>query len=124
MNASVDFDPVKDAFTKPLDKIDVSDPALFQNDIWEPYFARLRRDAPVHFQAEAELGPFWSITKYKHIMQAELAHDRLSSEGGITLIDRPEDLKLPMFIAMDPPKHDDQRHPRHRAPARPHPRLT
>ncbi len=109
MNAPVGFDPVRDAFTKPLEQINPADPALYRDDIWKPYFERLRRDAPVHFQAESEIGPYWSVTRYKDIMQAELAHGTLSSEGGITLLDRPEELRLPMFIAMDPPKHDDQR---------------
>ena len=109
MNAPVGFDPVADASSKPLDRIDVSDPALYRDDIWQPYFERLRRDDPVHFQPESEIGPFWSVTRYKDIMQAELSPGVLSSEGGITLLDRPEELKLPMFIAMDPPKHDDQR---------------
>jgi cytochrome P450 len=31
------------------------------------------------------------------------------SKGGITLFNAPDGEKLPMFIAMDPPKHDDQR---------------
>jgi len=109
MNAPVGFDPVADASSKPLDRIDVSDPALYRDDIWQPYFERLRRDDPVHFQPESEIGPFWSVTRYKDIMQAELSPGVLSSEGGITLLDRREELKLPMFIAMDPPKHDDQR---------------
>ena len=109
MNAPVGFDPVKDAFSKPLDQIDVNDPALYRDDIWRPYFERLRRDSPVHYQRDSEFGPFWSITRFKDIMQAELAHGTLSSEGSITLMDRPEELKLPMFIAMDPPKHDEQR---------------
>ena len=100
------------AATVPLDRIDVSDPALFRDDVWMPYFARLRRDAPVHYTADSRFGPFWSITRYKDIMQAELAHKTLSSAsslGGITIRDRPKDLELPMFIAMDPPRHDDQR---------------
>src|SRR3712207_4597919 len=57
-------------------------------------------------------GPHWSITKYDDIMKAELAHKTLSSDsslGGITIRDRPADLRLPMFIAMDPPQHDEQR---------------
>ena len=29
--------------------------------------------------------------------------------GGITVVDQDEDFQLPMFIAMDPPKHDLQR---------------
>jgi cytochrome P450 len=112
MNAPVDFDPVKDAFAKPLDQIDVSDPKLYQDDIWYPYFARLRRDEPVHFHESDVLGPFWSVTKYKDIMRVETNHAAFSSAstfGGITLRDRPVELELPMFIAMDPPKHDEQR---------------
>jgi len=53
-----------------------------------------------------------SITKYKHIMQVEANHEVFSSDvsyGGITLRDQLEDFVLPMFIAMDPPKHDLQR---------------
>jgi cytochrome P450 len=112
MNAPVDFDPVKDAFAKPLDQIDVSDPQLYRDDIWYPYFARLRRDEPVHFCESSFMGPFWSVTKYRDIMQVELNHAAFSSSstfGGITLRDRPVELELPMFIAMDPPKHDEQR---------------
>ncbi|MBN9563216.1 MAG: cytochrome P450 [Alphaproteobacteria bacterium] len=112
MNAPVDFDPVKDAFAKPLDQIDVSDPQLYRDDIWYPYFARLRRDDPVHFCESSFMGPFWSVTKYRDIMQVELNHAAFSSSstfGGITLRDRPAELELPMFIAMDPPKHDEQR---------------
>ena len=36
MNAPVGFDPVADAFSKPLDTIDVSDPALYRDDVWHP----------------------------------------------------------------------------------------
>ena len=28
----------------PLDAIDVSDPQIYQDDTWSPYFARLRRE--------------------------------------------------------------------------------
>ena len=37
------------AETMPLDEIDVSNPALYQEDVWQPYFRRLRREAPVHY---------------------------------------------------------------------------
>jgi hypothetical protein len=30
----------------PLAEIDVSEAALYRNDSWRPYFARLRREAP------------------------------------------------------------------------------
>ena len=44
---AVDHDTL--AFSTPLDEIDVSNPALFQQDVWQPYFRRLRREAPVHY---------------------------------------------------------------------------
>jgi len=95
-----------------LDRIDVSDPKLYQQDVWQPYFRRLRRDAPVHHCKESPVGPYWSVTKYKDIVDTEVKHRTFSSSsalGGITLRDRPAELELPMFIAMDPPKHEDQR---------------
>ena len=49
MDAIVNFDPHEDAYSKPLDKIDVSVPELYQDDIYQPYFERLRREDPVHF---------------------------------------------------------------------------
>jgi cytochrome P450 len=112
MNAPVHPDPASDAWTLPLDRIDVSNPALHRSDTVWPYFARLRRDAPVHYCREGMFGPYWSVTKYKDIMQVELNTKVFSSDsshGGISIRDRPKDLRLPMFIAMDPPRHDDQR---------------
>jgi cytochrome P450 len=112
MNAPVNIDHELLARSQPLDKLDVSDPALFRDDVWMPYFSRLRREDPVHWTAESMFGPHWSITKYNDIMQAELAHKTLSSDsslGGISIRDRRKDLRLPMFIAMDPPQHDEQR---------------
>ena len=93
----------------PLDEIDVSDPKLYQQDVWQPYFRRLRREAPVHYCRESPLGPFWSVTKHKDIIALEVNHRSFSSLDGITLRDRPPGLELPMFIAMDPPKHEAQR---------------
>ncbi|WP_043337114.1 cytochrome P450 [Belnapia moabensis] len=112
MNAPVDLDHARIAATTPLDRLDPSNPAIFRDDAWQPYFARLRREAPVHYTAESMFGPFWSVSTYKEIMQCELAHKVLSSDslhGGITIRDRDKSLRLPMFIAMDPPQHDEQR---------------
>ena len=77
--------------------------------MWQPYFRRLRREAPVHYCKESPLGPFWSVTKHKDIIALEVNHKTFSSLDGITLRDRPPGMELPMFIAMDPPKHDVQR---------------
>ena len=53
MNAPVSVDPRDDAYAIPLDKIDVSQPRLYQDDIWHPYFERLRREDPVHWCEQA-----------------------------------------------------------------------
>ena len=66
----------------------------------------------MHYCKESPLGPYWSVTKHKDIIALEVDHRTFSSSstlGGITLRDRPAELELPMFIAMDPPKHDVQR---------------
>jgi len=101
-----------DPDTLPLEDFDVGQAALFQQNAFWPFFARLRREAPVHYCRSGEFGPYWSISKYKHIMQIEANHEVFSSDvtrGGITLRDQLVDFVLPMFIAMDPPVHDAQR---------------
>jgi cytochrome P450 len=96
----------------PLDAIDVSDPQLYQDDTWYPYFARLRAEAPVHYVRDSRYGPYWAITKYKDIMQVEVNHQVYSSSnelGGIQIEEQPKAMDRPSFIRMDPPKHDEQR---------------
>jgi hypothetical protein len=44
------------------------DPRLYQEDIYYPYFAGLEREDPVNFFAESRYGPYWPVTRYKHIM--------------------------------------------------------
>ena len=112
MNEHAPIDHAKLAESMPLEDINVSDPKLYQQDVWMHYFDRLRRDAPVHYCKDSPIGPFWSISKYKDIVSVEVNHKAFSSSstfGGITLRDRTGDLELPMFIAMDQPKHDEQR---------------
>ena len=112
MNAPVGVDPREDAYAMPLDQIDVSQPLLYQKDIWHPYFERLRREDPVHWCQNGLYGSYWSVTKYKDIMQVETNQQTYSSDammGGIVLRDTPMDYRRPSFISMDQPKHDEQR---------------
>ena len=97
------------AYSMPLEEINVADPELFRTDTMWPYFERLRKEDPVHYCAEHEFGPYWSVTKYNDIMAVDTNHADYSSEPSITIVDPKEDFTLPMFIAMDPPKHDAQR---------------
>jgi cytochrome P450 len=101
-----------DVAALPLDKIDVADPHLYQEDRWRPYFARLRREAPIHYCAESAYGPYWSVTRFKDIMHVEVNHEVYSSAaelGGIQVEDQPRDMDRPSFIRMDPPRHTQQR---------------
>jgi cytochrome P450 len=100
------------AFAMPLESVDPANPDYFVEDTVGHYFARLRRDDPVHRSVSPIFGPYWSITRYQDIMAVDTNHAAFSSDwsrGGITLTDPPEGEKLQMFIAMDPPRHDEQR---------------
>ncbi len=112
MNTLTDQQAAVDAV--PLEEIDVSRPELFQNDTWRPWFARLRREAPVHFRADSVNGPFWSITSHELIKEVDINHEVFSSEaGGIAIVDadeiNTEELQGESFIQLDPPRHSPQR---------------
>jgi len=94
----------------PLDKIDVSDPELFETNTLWGYFERLRKEDPVHYCAESPSGPYWSVTKFDDIVYVEKNDEIFSSEISITLDDPEEDFPLsPGFISMDGPRHDAHR---------------
>jgi cytochrome P450 len=99
------------AYSMPIKDIDPADPEIFRNDTLWPYFERLRKEDPVHWSTspEEDVGGYWSVTRYNDIMAVDTNHQVFSSEPTIVLPDPAEDFTLPMFIAMDPPKHDIQR---------------
>ncbi len=100
------------AYAVPLSEIDPSDPTLFENGTIGHYFERLRAEDPVHRSHSPVFGDFWSVTRYQDIMAVDTNHAVYSSDwrqGGINIADRPMDQRLQMFIAMDPPQHDEPR---------------
>ncbi|MEM1247307.1 MAG: cytochrome P450 [Acidobacteriota bacterium] len=97
------------AATAPIDDLDVTNWHLFRANAELPFFARLRRDDPVHFREESRYGPYWSITRHGHIKEIDIDHRRFSSQDNITIVDAFDEFQLASFIAMDPPKHDEQR---------------
>lgn len=92
-----------------VEDIDVSDSRLYEQDAWRPYFERLRAEDPVHYVADSQFGPFWSITRFKDIVEIDSNFQDFSSEPTIVIGDLNEDMPLANFISMDPPKHDVQR---------------
>src|SRR5689334_22016624 len=111
MDANVSFDPREDAYSKPLDQIDVSVPELYQDDIYQPYFERLRREDPVHYTADSHFGPYWSVTRYKDIMSVAINNQVFSSRwdlGGVRLEDQVQGYERPSFIPLAEPDHGDR----------------
>jgi cytochrome P450 len=100
------------AYATPLKDFQVADIELFRTDTHWPWFERLRREDPVHYCADSEFGPYWSVTKYDDIVAVDSNHEVFSSDaqaGGITILDTQEDRSHASFISLDPPVHDAQR---------------
>ncbi|MDP3750001.1 MAG: cytochrome P450 [Phenylobacterium sp.] len=92
----------------PLDQLDVSEVQLYAQDSWRTPFARLRREAPVHFLSESPHGPFWSVTTHELITYVESHPEIFSSDfkyGGISIVD----LYMQNFLSSDRPRHTEQR---------------
>jgi cytochrome P450 len=100
---------LQQAETLPLEQLDVANWDLYQQDAVYPYFERMRREDPVHYHADSRYGPFWSVTRFDDIKAVDTNHKVFSSEPTIAIMESPADFELPMFIAMDQPKHDVQR---------------
>jgi cytochrome P450 len=109
----VPVDPDLDPASIPLAQLNVANPQLFKEDLIWPYFKRLREEAPVHYCADSQYGAYWSVTKFDDILAIDADHQTFSSEfatGGVTIQGTPSSGEfMPMFIQMDPPRHDEQR---------------
>ena len=100
------------AYATPLDKFHVGDSELFRSDTLWPWFERLRKEDPVHFTAQSEFGPYWSVTKHRDIVAVDSNHRVFSSDseiGGITIEEGRQPREQSSFISLDPPAHDQQR---------------
>jgi len=101
----------QDAKTQSLEDMDPSLPERFRDDVWHEWFARLRKEDPVHYCKDSVNGAYWSVTNHADIKAVDTNHEVFSSEaGGIAIVDPLEGEKgIENFIAMDPPRHDEQR---------------
>jgi cytochrome P450 len=99
-----------DPYSIPLEKIDVSDSELFETDTHWGYFERLRNEDPVHYCAESDFGPYWSLTKFNDIVEVEKKDEIFSSARSITVVDPNPDFPIESgFISMDGPRHMAER---------------
>ncbi|MEH6545918.1 MAG: cytochrome P450 [Sneathiella sp.] len=102
----------QDISTSDLADLNVSDPALYHGDAWRPAFARLRQEAPVHYCKDSAYGPYWSVSNYQFIEEAELNSKVFSNRadlGGIQINNIAPNLNRPSFVSMDPPEHTGRR---------------
>ena len=91
MNIAVKIEPnpeTAEALAMPLADINPAKVERFQADTIWPYFERLRREDPVHFTADSEFGPYWSLTRWEDIMAVNIDHEAFSSADGIGLPNR------------------------------------
>ena len=104
---TVDADP----WALALEDIDMATGRIFQAQRHHEFFKRLRQENPVHYHDKnPDVGPYWSLTRYEDIMAVDNDFQRFSSEPSIALFDELlGEERAPMFIAMDPPRHDEQR---------------
>ena len=103
---------VPDAYSVPIDQLNITDPEIWRQGAYWDRFKRMRDEAPLHYTPDSFVGPFWSVTRYHDIMAVDVDHKRFSSSwkhGGIVLGENIPDFELPMFIAMDEPRHSEQR---------------
>lgn len=99
------------------DPLDVTQPHLYTEHSWHAPFRALREKGGIYYCENGRFGPYWSITTYKPIVHIEALPKIFSSSweyGGITVVGDPEralegEVRMPMFIAMDPPQHTAQR---------------
>lgn len=104
--------PAPDPATQALEDLDPTLQYRFMTDTQDAIFARLRKEAPVHYQKQSQYGPLWNVTRYKDIVDIEIDHQTFSSDvkyGGILIKDLPDNMRRTSFINADPPLHDDQR---------------
>lgn len=94
---------------------DLSDASIFHRNQHWPIFARLRQDDPVHHCTTSQFGPYWSITRYKDIMEVDSNHQVFSSANATSLDEtrargiNPDSTRVGGFLGMDSPQHDEQR---------------
>ena len=86
------IDVQADPYAIDLELLNPAHNEQFRSNNVLPYFARLRAEEPIHYCANSQFGPYWSITKFDDIKSIEQNHQVFSSDidnGGIRIGGRP-----------------------------------
>ena len=106
--------------TLDLARPDLKDPDVYQDRAPHDVFARLRREEPVYWNAEADGPGFWALTRYADIVEVSRQPELFSSayeNGGHRIFNENEvgltgagesAIGIP-FISRDPPSHTQYR---------------
>ena len=87
--------------------VDLGSPTLFCDAGHRDVFRRLRAESPMYLQPRHPLyGEFWNVTRHEDILALDLDSELLSAEDTFLLEQAHPEYHLPMFLAMDPPRHD------------------
>lgn len=96
-----------------LDDVDLSDSSVFEKAVPHDYFAFLRKEAPVSWTGRNDGTGFWSVTRYKDIVELETNVEAFSSETSVTPLEVPPEVLAAtvgkMIILTDPPRHTQLR---------------
>jgi linalool 8-monooxygenase len=95
---------------------DLKDPALYEQAVPHDIFKRLRAEAPVYWNPEADGTGFWALTRYEDIVEVSRqpllfssAHEngghRIFNENEVSVANSGERLVGTPFISLDPPTH-------------------
>lgn len=94
-----------------LSDIDLTDPDAYVTGVPHDWFARLRRDAPVHWHEDeaSDRGGFWAVTRHADCVAVNRDWQTYSSmKGAVYLWDLPEgalEQQRMLMLNMDPPRH-------------------
>ena len=111
------INPHQNPYDLPLATLNPAHPDRFEANTMLSCFERLRREAPIHFTADSQFGPYWSVCSYDLVKYVD-THEKLFSSdiakggirlGGQALQEADSTYYLPMFIMQDPPIHGAQR---------------
>lgn len=99
--------------TRPVTKVDLSDPSVWEVGVPRKEFARLRREAPVAWNErfDGHKG-FWAVSRYDDIVEVSRATDLYSSRNGVISLDDFDDAQNEArrtLLEMDPPQHTAMR---------------
>jgi cytochrome P450 len=97
---------------RPINRVDVSQDALYVENRWREPFAKLRAEMPLSWCPESPFGAYWSAASHALVAEVELRHDVFSSRwdlGNITIAEAVNGEGFPNFIAQDQPIHTAQR---------------